>query len=112
MSIALLVGAAMVIVLAVVFGLTYARAAGRPSPLAKIGRSGLLAVLLALGVALSGASLAFGLTEFAGAPVMLVAGVAFLVLAALAALESALAPRSDRGRHDDGGRDGREERGE
>lgn len=111
MSIALLVGAAIVIALAVVFGLTYLRGGRRASPLATVGGSGLLAVLLALGIALIGAGLAFGLADFLLAPVMLIAGVVLLVFAALAALESAVASRPDRGSHDEGGRENGETRG-
>lgn len=84
-----LVGAAVIVaLLGAVFGLTYWQAGASKRPLAGPGRSGLLAVLVALGVFLVGASLAAGLTVFVLAPIMLGVGLVLLVLAGVAALQA------------------------
>ena len=88
MTLVLVGVAAIVALLAAVFGLTYWQAGASKRPLAGPGRSGLLAVLVALGVFLVGASLAAGLTVFVLAPIMLGVGLVLLVLAGVAALQA------------------------
>ena len=88
-----LVGAAVIVaLLGAVFGLTYWQAGASKRPLAGPGRRGLLAVLMALGLFLVGASLAAGLTVFVLAPIMLLVGLALLVLAGVAALQAGSSP--------------------
>ena len=86
MTLVLVGVAAIAALLAAIFGLTYWQAGASKRPLAGPGRNGLLAVLLALGVFMVGASLAAGLTVFVLAPLMLGVGLVLLVLAGLAAL--------------------------
>lgn len=83
---------AIVGLLGVVFGLTYWQAGASKRPLAGPGRSSLLTVMLALGVFLVGASIAAGLTVSVLAPLMLVAGLLFLVVAGIAALQAGTLP--------------------
>lgn len=89
MTLVLVGVAAIVALLGAVFGVVYWQAGTSKKPLAGPGRNGLLAVLIALGVFLVGASLASGLTVFVLAPLMLVVGLVFLALGGLSALQAA-----------------------
>lgn len=91
MTLALLGGAGIVLALVVVYAVTYGQAGVTSRRLAAVGQSGLLAVLVAVGISLVGASLAFGLDAFVLAPPMLVVGLLLLALAGLSALQAALA---------------------
>lgn len=102
MTLALVGAAVIVAILGAVLGLTYWQAGASKRPLAGPGRSGLLAVLLALGLFLVGASLAAGLTTFVLSPIMLLVGLALLVLAGAAALQAG-SPAPQQDENDDAG---------
>ena len=92
MTVVLVAVAVIVAILGAVFGFSYWQAGASKRPLAGPGRSGLLTVLLALGVFLVGASIAAGLTASVLAPLMLVAGILLLVVAGIAALQAGTLP--------------------
>lgn len=95
MSVVLAV-AVIVLLLVSVFVVAYWHAGAGKIPLANAGRSGLLAVLVAVGMFLVGASLAARLDAFVLAPAMLLVGIVVLVLAGVAALQAVSpAPRGE-----------------
>lgn len=91
MTLTLLGGAGIVLALAVIYAVAYGQAGAAGRRLAAVGQSGLLAVLVAVGISLVGASLAFGLDVLVLAPPMLVVGLLLLALAGLSALQAARA---------------------
>lgn len=82
-------GLAIVGVLVAVFVVAFRQAGVEKRPLAGAGGSGLVAVFVAVGVFLIGASLAAGLDVFVLAPPMLLVGLLLLVVAGVAALQAA-----------------------
>lgn len=90
MSLALWAAGAMLVVLGIVFAVTYLQAGAVRRPLASVGRGGLLAVLVAAGIFLVGASLAAGLDTSVLAPPMLLVGLLLLLLAGLSGLQASL----------------------
>lgn len=90
MSLALWGAVAILAFLGIVFAVTYLQAGAATRPLARAGRSGLLAVLVAVGVFLVGASLAAGLDAFVFAPPMLLVGFLLLLVAGVSGLQASL----------------------
>lgn len=88
MSLALWGAVGILAVLGIVFAVTYVQAGAANRPLARVGRGGLLAVLVAVGIFLVGASLAAGLDAFVFAPPMLLVGLLLLLLAGVSGLQA------------------------